>query len=88
MGVGDENGGKQFRGQSQRVQRRGDPAAGDPGVQQQVGIAAGEDSGIPGGAAGKSMYGGKEKYLTMKRNVRQEPGRSRPEHSLTDVKFS
>ena len=58
-----------------------------PGSCGWVGIAAGEDSGIPGGAAGKRMYGGQENTSLLK-NVRRGTGRSRPTHSLTDVKFS
>ena len=60
VGVGDENGGQLRRGQPQLLQSRGDPAAGDPGVDQQMGVAAGEHSGVAGGAAGKGMYGGQE----------------------------
>ena len=65
VGVGDENGPQFRRGQAQLLQSRGDPAAGDSGVDQQVGVAAGEHSGVAGGAAGKGMYGGQEKYLAF-----------------------
>ena len=87
MGVGDQNSRQVCRGQSQFFQSCGDPAAGDPGVDQQMGVSAGEHSGVSGGAAGKRMYGGQENTSLLK-NVRRGTGRSRPTHSLTDVKFS
>ena len=67
MGVGDQNSRQVCRGQSQFFQSRGDPAAGDPGVDQQMGVSAGEHSGVSGGAAGKRMYGGQEKYLSFEK---------------------
>ena len=87
MGVGDQNSRQVCRSQSQFFQGRSDPAAGDPGVDQQMGVSAGEHSGVSGGAAGKRMYGGQENTSLLK-NVRRGTGRSRPTHSLTDVKFS
>ena len=87
MGVSDEDGGQLRRGQPQFLQSCCDPAAGDPGVDQQMGVSAGEHSGVSGGAAGKRMYGGQENTSLLK-NVRRGTGRSRPTHSLTDVKFS
>ena len=87
MGVGDQNSRQVCRSQSQFFQSCGDPAAGDPGVDQQMGVSAGEHSGVSRGAAGKRMYGGQENTSLLK-NVRRGTGRSRPTHSLTDVKFS
>ena len=87
MGVGDQNSRQVCRGQPQFFQGRSDPAAGDPGVDQQMGVSAGEHSGVSRGAAGKRMYGGQENTSLLK-NVRRGTGRSRPTHSLTDVKFS
>ena len=60
VGVGDENAVQVRRGQLQLPESGGDPAAGDAGVDQQVGITAGTDQGVPGGAAGQGMYSGQE----------------------------
>ncbi|MFR7893989.1 MAG: hypothetical protein ACLU38_07830 [Dysosmobacter sp.] len=73
--------------QSRSFKAASDPAAGDPGVDQRMGVSAGEHSGVSRGAAGKRMYGGQENTSLLK-NVRRGTGRSRPTHSLTDVKFS
>ena len=65
MGVGHKNGVQLCRGQLQRFQRGGDAAAGNAGVDQKRSAIAGKQGGIAGGAAGKGMYGGQEKYLAL-----------------------
>lgn len=55
VGMGDKNGGEIRRGQAQFLQGFGDAAAGDSGIYQQVGGAAGKQQRVSGGTAGQRM---------------------------------
>ena len=74
VGVGDKNGGQGFRRQPQGFQRRGNPAAGDAGVNEKMDAAAGKQGGVAGGAAGKGMYGGQENNLSSWNGISGKSG--------------
>ena len=65
--VGDEHGRQVPRPQAQPRQGLAHPPAGDAHIDEQMGVPAGEQGGVSGGAAGKGAECG-HKYLTKKRS--------------------